>query len=61
MPIVTIDLWSGRTRVQKESLAQAITKTMVEVLMVKPESVQILFNSIEKDNWAINGKLQDEK
>lgn len=60
MPIVTIDLWSGRTRAQKEFLARAITESMVEVLKVKPESVQVLFNNIDKENWAISGKLQDE-
>lgn len=60
MPIVTIDLWSGRTREQKEHLAEAITQSMVEILHVKPQTVQVLYNNIEKSDWAINGKLQDD-
>lgn len=60
MPIVTIDLWSGRTREQKELLAEAITQSMVEILHVKPQAIQIVYNNIEKCDWAINGKLQDE-
>ena len=60
MPIVTIDLWSGRTREQKELLAEAITQSMVDILQVKPETVQIHYNNVEKNNWAISGKLQDK-
>ncbi len=60
MPIVTIDLWSGRTREQKERLAAEITQSMVKVLEVKPETVQIRFNDFKRSNWAIKGELQGE-
>ncbi|MCX7748781.1 MAG: 2-hydroxymuconate tautomerase family protein [Clostridia bacterium] len=60
MPIINIELWSGRTHEQKKELAKAFTESMVNILKVKPESVQIIFKETDKKNWAIGGKLPDE-
>ncbi|PKM95246.1 MAG: 4-oxalocrotonate tautomerase [Firmicutes bacterium HGW-Firmicutes-1] len=60
MPIVNISLWPGRTKEQKSQLVQAITDDFVHILNAKPESVQIIFNEVDKDNWAIMGKLQKD-
>ncbi|MBC7959063.1 MAG: tautomerase family protein [Vallitaleaceae bacterium] len=59
MPIVNITLWPGRSKEQKSQLAQAITEDFVRIINAKPESVQIIFNEVDRSNWAIMGKLQD--
>lgn len=57
MPIVEISLFSGRSPEQKNDLAKAITEDFVRILNVKQESIQIIFNEVEKSNWAIAGQI----
>ncbi len=57
MPIVRVEMWSGRTKSQKAELARAITDAMVSIANTSPESTLIIFSDIERENWAENGKL----
>ncbi len=50
-------MWSGRTKSQKSELARAITDAMVNIAHTTPESTIIIFDDIDQDNWAENGKL----
>lgn len=59
MPIVEISLFSGRSPEQKNDLAKAITEDFVRILKVKQESIQIIFNEVDKSNWAIAGQIFD--
>lgn len=59
MPIVEISLFSGRSPEQKNELAKAITEDFVRILNVKQESIQIIFNEVDKSNWAIAGQIFD--
>ena len=57
MPIVRIEMWAGRTKSQKAELARAVTDAMVNIAHTTPESTIIIFNDVERENWAENGKL----
>ncbi len=57
MPIVYIEMWKGRSLEQKRELAKEITESMNRIANVKPENVQVIFLEIERDNWAIGGKI----
>ena len=59
MPLVTVSLFAGRTREQKESLAKAITDAFVEHAGNKKEDVQIIFQDVERGDWARGGVLYD--
>jgi len=60
MPVIRVSMWDGRTREQKEELAKAITKSMVEIAKTEEEHVWIVYEDVKKSNWAIGGKLCDE-
>jgi 4-oxalocrotonate tautomerase len=60
MPVVTVDLVAGRTNEQKSKIADAITKAMSEIGGAKPEAVYVVFNDVERDDWASGGKLLSE-
>jgi 4-oxalocrotonate tautomerase len=60
MPTYHIEMMEGRTLDQKKKLVEAITRVTVEVLGVKPESVDILIADIRRENWATGGKLWSE-
>ncbi|MCH7484255.1 MAG: tautomerase family protein [Chloroflexi bacterium] len=60
MPIVRVEMWTGRTTAQKKELARVITDAMVNIAHTTPEATIIVFEDIEKDNWAQAGKLSSD-
>ncbi|MCL5026573.1 MAG: 4-oxalocrotonate tautomerase family protein [Chloroflexi bacterium] len=57
MPFISIEWFPGRTREQKEKLAEAITKAMVELGNAPADQTWIVFREESKDNWSMAGKL----
>ncbi len=60
MPVVTIEMWEGRTIEQKKQLVKGITSPF-EKIGVPKEAVSIIIKDVPKHNWAIGGKLASEK
>lgn len=60
MPIVRVEMWKGRTEAQKRELARAITQAMVEIAQTTADATIIVFEDVERENWAEGGKLASE-
>ena len=60
MPIVRVQMWSGRTKAQKAELARVITDAMVNIALTTPEATFVIFEDISKENWAQAGVLASE-
>lgn len=60
MPIVTVEMWEGRTVEQKKKLVEGITSVIANI-GVPPEAVHIIIKDNPKHNWATGGKLASEK
>ena len=60
MPVVTVDMWEGRTIEQKKQLVEGITSSFVQI-GTAPEAVQVIIKDNPKHNWAIGGKLASEE
>jgi len=60
MPVVTVEMWEGRTIEQKKQLAEGITSSFEKIGTPK-EAVSIIIKDVPKHNWAIGGKLASEK
>jgi 4-oxalocrotonate tautomerase len=60
MPVVTIQLFEGRTVEQKRAIAKAITDALVNIGKTTPDQVHIVFQEIARHNWAHAGKLASE-
>ncbi|HBD85017.1 MAG TPA: 4-oxalocrotonate tautomerase [Dehalococcoidia bacterium] len=60
MPIVRVEMWPGRTHEQKQKLAKAITDAMVEIGKTTPEATLIVFEDVDKSNWAQSGILASD-
>lgn len=56
MPLISISMYPGRTKEQKEEFAKAVTKAAVEILKTKPEHVIILYDEKSRENWYVSGK-----
>lgn len=57
MPVVTVQLWEGRTLEQKRALVRAITDAMVEHAGARPEGLHVILQEIPRENWARAGLL----
>ena len=61
MPLITVQLFEGRTVEQKRAYAKALTDATVEVLNCTPEAVDIIFRDVSKSDWASAGKLWSDE
>jgi 4-oxalocrotonate tautomerase len=59
MPVVTVEMWEGRTLEQKKQLVEGITASFEKIGTAAPV-VQIILKDNPKHNWAIGGKLASE-
>lgn len=60
MPIVRVEMWTGRTLAQKRELTRVITDAMVNIANTTAEATVIVFEDIDKENWGQGGKLASE-
>ena len=61
MPVITIQMWEGRSVEQKRELVKAITKAMVDIGKTRQEAVQVIIHDVPKNNWGTGGMLASEK
>jgi len=61
MPLVTIDIWEGRTVEQKRELAKAVTSAVAGAIGCPEGAVEIIIRDVPKINWATGGKLASDK
>ena len=57
MPVVTIDMWAGRTAVQKEALIKEVTQAVIKALNTTPDQVTVILKEIPKENWGFCGEV----
>lgn len=60
MPIVRVEMWSGRTHAQKQELARVITDALVNIAQTTPEATIVIFEDIPRENWAQGGVLASD-
>jgi 4-oxalocrotonate tautomerase len=61
MPIVRVDLWSGKSQEFKTELAKAITDVVVEKVGCPVEAVTVKIEESPAENWMIGGKTCGRK
>lgn len=54
MPVITIDMWKGRTDEQKEKIIKGITKVF-EDINVSKENTTIIIHEVDKSDWGTKG------
>lgn len=60
MPIVRVEMWTGRTHAQKQELARVITEAMINIAHTTPEATIVIFEDIGKEDWAQSGVLASD-
>ena len=55
MPIIRVEMFSGRSREQKRLLVRELTDTFLRVAGGNPESVTIILQDLDKEDWEARG------
>lgn len=55
MPVITVDMYSGRSQREKDRLAETITEDVVKILGVGKEDVIVVFHETPHGNWYASG------
>ena len=61
MPALRVSMWTGRTKEQKAEIAKALTDVMVRIGKTTPDGTIIIFEDVDKSNWAHGGILASDK
>lgn len=61
MPLITVEMFEGRSLEQKRELVRALTQTFCEVAGGNPSAVQVMIRDVAKYNWSIGGELCSDK
>lgn len=59
MPLITVDLFKGRTRQQRQEFAKAVTEAAAQILKAPVDHTWVVFRDHPKSHWAMAGKLCD--
>jgi 4-oxalocrotonate tautomerase len=55
MPIITVSMFSGRTQIEKDRLAEAITEDVTRILKVQQKEVVVVIEEAPHGNWYSAG------
>ncbi|MHC8599145.1 4-oxalocrotonate tautomerase [Arenicellales bacterium IMCC55707] len=61
MPLIQVQMFTGRTPQQKRDLVRALTDAFVETAGSTPESIDVILTDVEPSDWAQGGMLFAEK
>ena len=61
MPIITVQMFEGRTQDQKRRLVAGITDVVVMSLNVPAEEVRITLLEMSKQNYAVAGVMASDR
>jgi 4-oxalocrotonate tautomerase len=61
MPTIRVELFAGRTPEQKRAAAQALTEAAVRTLGASPDSVDVIFQDVQRHDWATAGVPWSDK
>lgn len=61
MPYVNVRLVGTLSEEQKADIAKQFTKTLQDVAGKPPEYVYVVFDEVDRENWAMAGKLFSDR
>ncbi len=57
MPYVNVRVAGNLTADQKREIARGISRTLLEVADKKPETTYVVFDEVDRENWAVGENL----
>jgi 4-oxalocrotonate tautomerase len=60
MPLITVQMYEGRTVEQKRELVAAITEAVCRIAKTTPDATDVIIQDIPRHNWSRAGKLASD-
>jgi 4-oxalocrotonate tautomerase len=57
MPLITVELFEGRSVEQKRQIVAGLTKTICDITGGAPSAVQVMIRDVPKSDWGFGGEL----
>lgn len=61
MPIVRIEMLTGRTPEKKAEIAREITRVLQDIAGVGPEATSVIFTEVAPTDWMTGGRMLLDK
>lgn len=61
MPVIRVEMFTGRSIDQKRTLVKELTEGFVKSCGGTPESVTVVITDVEKSDWGSGGVLSSDK
>jgi len=61
MPILNVQMITGRSQETKQELVAVLTRETARILDIEPDWVTVVINEYTRDNWASGGELHSVK
>ena len=61
MPFINVKVAGSLSIEQKKEIAEKFSDVLFSVAGKKPESTYIVFEEINRDNWAVGSRILSEK
>jgi 4-oxalocrotonate tautomerase len=61
MPIVTVQMYEGRSMDQKRELVKGVTEVVARVTGNRPDAVHVIIQEVKRENWANGGLLAPDR
>lgn len=55
MPIITVQMLTGRTPAQKKDLAMTLAAECARICGLSPQAVKVVLQEVAPENWCIDG------
>ncbi|WP_286239499.1 2-hydroxymuconate tautomerase [Neptuniibacter halophilus] len=55
MPIVQVNMMSGRTAQQKEALIREVTEAVMDAIAAPRENVTVIIHELPEEAWGVGG------
>lgn len=61
MPVISVQMWAGRTAAQKKELVEVLSKETARIAGCDVASIYVIIEEVKKENWGAGGRLCSEK
>ena len=61
MPIIRVEMFTGRTEEQKRAMVRELTRAFVDTAGGNPDAVHVVITDVDKANWGTGGALCSDK
>ena len=57
MPIIRVEMFSGRSEEQKRALVRELTDAFVRTAGSEPEHIHVVLSDVDHSDWGVGGEL----